>query len=184
MSEDILNKHDRSAACSGLNELGYQHIHRHKMLDTEVLSDATIESLFSTEDFLSEPDEKKRKTTVDELKTCQLKIYFDVKRTLTHHDGNFTLSSFTRTKLEILILCPLNSDRICQKLASHLGLIFLEDLNKLVEKNVKNKELFLNTGKKMQNYIPSSKTTLEDVCLLYTSPSPRDRTRSRMPSSA
>ena len=28
------------------------------------------------------------------------------------------------------------------------------------------------------------KTTLADSCLLYTSPSPRDRTRSRMPSSA
>ena len=26
--------------------------------------------------------------------------------------------------------------------------------------------------------------TLQDCCLLYTSPSPRDRTRSRMPSSA
>ena len=26
--------------------------------------------------------------------------------------------------------------------------------------------------------------TLVDICLLYTSPSPRDRTRSRMPSSA
>ena len=26
--------------------------------------------------------------------------------------------------------------------------------------------------------------TLQDICLLYTSPSPRDRTRSRMPSSA
>ena len=25
---------------------------------------------------------------------------------------------------------------------------------------------------------------LDDICLLYTSPSPRDRTRSRMPSSA
>ena len=28
------------------------------------------------------------------------------------------------------------------------------------------------------------KTTLLNICLLYTSPSPRDRTRSRMPSSA
>ena len=28
------------------------------------------------------------------------------------------------------------------------------------------------------------KTTLAHICLLYTSPSPRDRTRSRMPSSA
>ena len=27
-------------------------------------------------------------------------------------------------------------------------------------------------------------TVLADACLLYTSPSPRDRTRSRMPSSA
>ena len=26
--------------------------------------------------------------------------------------------------------------------------------------------------------------SVDDVCLLYTSPSPRDRTRSRMPSSA
>ena len=30
----------------------------------------------------------------------------------------------------------------------------------------------------------SGKTTLFNSCLLYTSPSPRDRTRSRMPSSA
>ena len=30
----------------------------------------------------------------------------------------------------------------------------------------------------------SGKTTLLKCCLLYTSPSPRDRTRSRMPSSA
>ena len=30
----------------------------------------------------------------------------------------------------------------------------------------------------------ASPSPLADVCLLYTSPSPRDRTRSRMPSSA
>jgi ABC-2 type transport system ATP-binding protein len=30
----------------------------------------------------------------------------------------------------------------------------------------------------------AGKTTLLSICLLYTSPSPRDRTRSRMPSSA
>ena len=30
----------------------------------------------------------------------------------------------------------------------------------------------------------SGKSTLLKICLLYTSPSPRDRTRSRMPSSA
>ena len=31
---------------------------------------------------------------------------------------------------------------------------------------------------------PDDQTDLADICLLYTSPSPRDRTRSRMPSSA
>ena len=33
-------------------------------------------------------------------------------------------------------------------------------------------------------YNPRTKETRLDTCLLYTSPSPRDRTRSRMPSSA
>ena len=32
--------------------------------------------------------------------------------------------------------------------------------------------------------VPSSQTEVDTSCLLYTSPSPRDRTRSRMPSSA
>ena len=31
---------------------------------------------------------------------------------------------------------------------------------------------------------PSNKISIDETCLLYTSPSPRDRTRSRMPSSA
>ena len=31
---------------------------------------------------------------------------------------------------------------------------------------------------------PSKKLNVKYICLLYTSPSPRDRTRSRMPSSA
>ena len=31
---------------------------------------------------------------------------------------------------------------------------------------------------------PTAQITLYENCLLYTSPSPRDRTRSRMPSSA
>ena len=31
---------------------------------------------------------------------------------------------------------------------------------------------------------PSEWASMVDTCLLYTSPSPRDRTRSRMPSSA
>ena len=33
-------------------------------------------------------------------------------------------------------------------------------------------------------YVPLQKKSFDRICLLYTSPSPRDRTRSRMPSSA
>ena len=39
--------------------------------------------------------------------------------------------------------------------------------------------LLFYRGVKVENY-----QTQEALCLLYTSPSPRDRTRSRMPSSA
>ena len=44
-----------------------------------------------------------------------------------------------------------------------------------------------NWSKKMESEVYSSakvQSALSDFCLLYTSPSPRDRTRSRMPSSA
>ena len=49
----------------------------------------------------------------------------------------------------------------------------------------------IKVNKKRGNIVLSRKALLEEenaekkkVCLLYTSPSPRDRTRSRMPSSA
>ena len=35
-----------------------------------------------------------------------------------------------------------------------------------------------------QIYVRNKEKSANEVCLLYTSPSPRDRTRSRMPSSA
>ena len=35
-----------------------------------------------------------------------------------------------------------------------------------------------------ENFVTASKLNMGKACLLYTSPSPRDRTRSRMPSSA
>ena len=37
---------------------------------------------------------------------------------------------------------------------------------------------------KMNDYTTDAGTDARNYCLLYTSPSPRDRTRSRMPSSA
>ena len=36
----------------------------------------------------------------------------------------------------------------------------------------------------LSGFDPSYKNIVDYICLLYTSPSPRDRTRSRMPSSA
>ena len=47
--------------------------------------------------------------------------------------------------------------------------------------------LFLNTSANtvgVGTNAPASKFDVRGTCLLYTSPSPRDRTRSRMPSSA
>ena len=37
---------------------------------------------------------------------------------------------------------------------------------------------------RIERYLDRIDQTMHDTCLLYTSPSPRDRTRSRMPSSA
>ena len=53
----------------------------------------------------------------------------------------------------------------------------------------KNKEFFTKVGKILSIILPSESNTSSsnenyDVCLLYTSPSPRDATLSRMPSSA
>ena len=42
----------------------------------------------------------------------------------------------------------------------------------------------LNNGSEIQYKTQQIYNTLNRHCLLYTSPSPRDRTRSRMPSSA
>ena len=60
-----------------------------------------------------------------------------------------------------------------------VGISDIETLNRLFEVNYNDKLLFtINTN----GYY--SKTTLNNLCLLYTSPSPRDRQKSRMPSSA
>ena len=54
----------------------------------------------------------------------------------------------------------------------------IENTNYLLEGNIRfeNQNIILNSGKAILGS--------DNICLLYTSPSPRDRTRSRMPSSA
>ena len=62
-----------------------------------------------------------------------------------------------------------------------------ENLNKSQIERFSRQLVLKNIGAKGQKKILSSKILIVGVggfCLLYTSPSPRDRTRSRMPSSA
>ena len=57
----------------------------------------------------------------------------------------------------------------------HLSLVLLNNYSII---NIGNESLLLT------NPISAIYTPFSIICLLYTSPSPRDRTRSRMPSSA
>ena len=58
--------------------------------------------------------------------------------------------------------------------------------NKDDKRKLTNKKYYENKRKTKKSLIESDSesTTSYNTCLLYTSPSPRDRTRSRMPSSA
>ena len=60
----------------------------------------------------------------------------------------------------------------------------MSDIIKLLEK--KREEAKLGGGKRRieSQHAKGKLTARERICLLYTSPSPRARTRSRMPSSA
>ena len=52
------------------------------------------------------------------------------------------------------------------------------------ERIVKSMQALENYEHPLFEYMENQIKSLPGVCLLYTSPSPRDRTRSRMPSSA
>ena len=56
--------------------------------------------------------------------------------------------------------------------------------NKLKEKSQAEDEFSTETKELVEQRASVEGSTMTKVCLLYTSPSPRDRTRSRMPSSA
>ena len=61
----------------------------------------------------------------------------------------------------------------------------LEDLNKYLGKEIGISKWFEMSQEKVNSFaeLTQDKQWIH-ICLLYTSPSPRDRTRSRMPSSA
>jgi len=120
----------------------------------------------TSEDILHEDkwqEPKKKRQKIKTYKTCQLKIFMDCKNLLLPYDNNFTQLTGTKTKLKVLILCPQNSKTICQKIATHLGLIFIEDMFGKIEENAKNKKLSLKVKQKegklyplFQNYIARS----------------------------
>ena len=95
----------------------------------------------------------------------------------------FRFSPFTHTiKLESDMLWTANTDWWWYHLWQH-DLVFSVDCKNYVDATVKNtsyRKLFV------KNNLPNiyNGLTYFRRCLLYTSPSPRDRTRSRMPSSA
>src|SRR5665811_2472015 len=69
--------------------------------------------------------------------------------------------------------------RICHRTMLNVG--FLHDL-KAVDLNKIQKQLTDKAQGKSDLFVENDKKITVYVCLLYTSPSPRDRTRSRMPS--
>ena len=62
------------------------------------------------------------------------------------------------------------------------GIVLDEPSVVAVHKDIRGVKKVLAVGKEAKNML--GRTPGNIVCLLYTSPSPRDRTRSRMPSSA
>ena len=73
--------------------------------------------------------------------------------------------------LRVLRLKPGRKYATLKRISSEVGWKYQETVDKLEAKRVVKQQAFHE--RKMAN-----------ICLLYTSPSPRDRTRSRMPSSA
>src|SRR5665811_672000 len=64
----------------------------------------------------------------------------------------------------------------------HSDFSILKQIETPLEKHVNNILEDIYIEKSMINDYPGVRLMLADMCLLYTSPSPRDRTRSRMPS--
>ena len=92
----------------------------------------------------------------------------------------------------IVLLANVNVMAECEQLSvQELADLAFKDIQDLLvvepEQNINPSELIttMMVENKKQNITEKfDKSEMEKICLLYTSPSPRDRTRSRMPSSA
>lgn len=161
VSERIICKFERNAVCSNFLGLGYQHIYRYKIVDTDQSDSSIMDILTSTSscDYVLEGNEdscksRKRRKVVD-FKTCQTKIYMDCEGLLAYHDKNYTTLHFTETKVEVLVFLTTSQD-ICRKLATHLGLIFVEEMFEKIKINARCSEKTAKTYALLQNYIARS----------------------------
>ena len=107
-------------------------------------------------------------------------MLFQFSESLTHTDGTIHNSSFHPA---------------CHKHAAFLSMIhrlvsvpllslFFEKERSIIQHIAKANDIKIDIDQLIHKKRVSSALDLTTTCLLYTSPSPRDRTRSRMPSSA
>ena len=100
---------------------------------------------------------------------------------------NNTLFRKTRTKLAAsegywrLLTSPIVEKNMCIFLVVVVAVDILEDHAEDMSENDDVEDVDVDVDDDVDDDIHDD---VDDVCLLYTSPSPRDRTRSRMPSSA
>ena len=89
---------------------------------------------------------------------------------------NKTKVSFLRRKGEVMPKMKLSK--------SEIDKLKYTDKGRLAYWDTDTPGLGLVVGAKTKTFVLQLDVKTTDTCLLYTSPSPRDRTRSRMPSSA
>ena len=78
------------------------------------------------------------------------------------------------------------SAETCHDFIEWCGLLKGQSSNSslMLETKLNSQQLYYDFIEEYPDFGPKAKMTISRTCLLYTSPSPRDRTRSRMPSSA
>ena len=101
------------------------------------------------------------------------------KGTSTGSDGSFALNGVMANQSLLVTFIGYEPQTVAIGSQTNMKVVLKEDNQTLDEVVV------IGYGVQKKRDVTGSITSVKsDVCLLYTSPSPRDRTRSRMPSSA
>ena len=99
-------------------------------------------------------------------------------QTVSHNVSNKDTEGYSRQRVEFKTSTPAGLKLRIGRGAYTSDIIRIN--NPHLEKQIAGEMNSLEAAKAKAGVL----SRLEDICLLYTSPSPRDRTRSRMPSSA